>query len=418
MPLEILAIIVKELLASDDNVLGRSIPSPIAPLLYLAVFRPVARPILYQILELGGDITLPSGRIRRGCDILRLVHNSLQRCSMLAETETDAAALVKELKITNADSWGMVGNNGGSVEEEMNYHVQIIRLCPALTHIDLYYYCVHELQQQRLLSALSEQQSLRLLAVKVGCIPVFHHQDGLCDFSQLLRMLCRNWPALRSLSLTGYAIYSYDTDSPDAPIHVDSLTGRYPIMLEPLTLGYSNRRDHGYTFNDRDLNALLALHMQRLRTVKLVVLSNPRTMTSLQLCLDSWASNLEHLRISSGKFNSVYRVRDQHVNDECPFVVEGLQVARLTRLKELELVRLVIPLKDLRNLTQLKKLEVTIYEERMEDICDLLKQDCLPLLESIFVWILLDCKPGCEEIRKICSEKKIRFAYALMNTRY
>lgn len=29
-------------------------------------------------------------------------------------------------------------------------------------------------------------------------------------------------------------------------------------MLESLTLGYSNQRNHGYTFNDRDLNALLA----------------------------------------------------------------------------------------------------------------------------------------------------------------
>lgn len=58
---------------------------------------------------------------------------------------------------------------------------------------------------------------------------------------------------------------------------------RHPIMLESLTLGYSNQRNHGYTFNDRDLNALLALHMQRLKTVKLIILSNPRTMASLQL---------------------------------------------------------------------------------------------------------------------------------------
>lgn len=81
-------------------------------------------------------------------------------------------------------------------------------------------------------------------------------------------------------------------------------------------------------------------------------------------------------------------------------------------------MRIVVPPKALRNLTQLKKLTVTIYQNRIEELRDFLEQDWLPLLESVFVWILHDCKPDYEVIRKLCTEKKTSFAHVVMDDRY
>lgn len=144
MPFEILTMIVKELLASYDSADEPSIPSPIAPLLYLSVFRSVARPILYRTLSLGDGVTFPSGRVRRGCGSLRLARKTLQLLSKLAETETD---LVKDLTITRPDDslhWSTFGRGGKVIKEEMSHHVQITRMCPALTDIHLDNYCVHQ----------------------------------------------------------------------------------------------------------------------------------------------------------------------------------------------------------------------------------------------------------------------------------
>lgn len=103
----------------------------------------------------------------------------------------------------------------------------------------------------------------------------------------------------------------------------------------------------------------------------------------LPRCLDAWAPSLEHLRISNGNFNTEHRERDWCVDDECPFAVKALQVEHLTYLKELELVRLVVPLKALRNLTQLTSDNLW---EKIEEFRDLLEQYRLLLLESLFVW--------------------------------
>lgn len=140
MPFEILTMIVEELLASHDSAGEPSIPSPITPLLYLSVFRSVARPILYRTLSLGDDVTFPSGRVRRACGSLRLARKTLQRFSKLAETETDAGALVKDLTVTRPDDslhWSTFGHGDKVIKEEMNHHVQITRMCPALTDIHL-----------------------------------------------------------------------------------------------------------------------------------------------------------------------------------------------------------------------------------------------------------------------------------------
>lgn len=130
-------------------------------------------------------------------------------------------ALVKELTITRPDRYlsrgPMVSNEGKIVKEEMSHHVQIIRMCPTLTHIGVCYFHVHQAKQRGLLDALEGRKSLRALSVIVESIPILLNQNGLCDFPQILRMICRSWPALRILSLTGFAIYSYDIDSPDAP---------------------------------------------------------------------------------------------------------------------------------------------------------------------------------------------------------
>lgn len=128
--------------------------------------------------------------------------------------------------------------------------------------------------------------------------------------------------------------------------------------------------------------------------------------SALPRCLDAWAPNLEHLRISNGNFNTEHRERDWHVDDECPFAIEALQVEHLTCLKELELVRLVVPSKALRNLTQLKKLTSDNLWEKIEELRDLLEHYRLPLLESLFVWILHDCKPDYKDIWILCTEKE------------
>lgn len=165
----------RELLASHNNADEPSIPSPIAPLLYLSVFRHVAPPILYRKLQLATTSHSLLGGLGEAVSLcaLRVKHSS----GSPSWPKQRRTALVKELTITRPDRYlsrgPMVSNEGKIVKEEMSHHVQIIRMCPTLTHIGVCYFHVHQAKQRGLLDALEGRKSLRALSVIVESIPIF-----------------------------------------------------------------------------------------------------------------------------------------------------------------------------------------------------------------------------------------------------
>lgn len=405
LPFEILEKIAQELLISDDKIIRLYLPSPITPLLHLAIFRPVARPILYRSVSLGNKVTFPSGNVRKGCISAQLALKTFERNFKITDTEPDAAELVRNLELV---SWNTTGRHDAIVDDttkEMVCHEHIIRICSAVSDVTLWYRLVPHARQPALRDVLAGQTSLRSLVVYVHHISPWEDLSGLYTFSELLEMICKNWPKMRTLELGGHAIERRnDYKTFDASI----IPHDHPIALESLILGDSDDRNMDYALDDRDLFALLAVPLHRLTTVKLSVLTNARTLAHLQLCLDAWAPTLECLRISSGKFLSPNDCIDDHVNNECPFVVEGPRINHLTRLQELELVRIFVPAESLRRLTQLKKLTLTIDEKRYVGFRDLLEQDWLPSLEFLKVWNFLMRSADVGEVLQICREKKLR----------
>lgn len=361
--------------------------------------------------------------MRRGseCVSAQRALRTLERNFKVADTEPDAAALVKRLELV---SWCEVDfdccDSGFVVDDtavDIACHERIIRRCPALTHIRLHYTVVPRCGQQALLDALAGKTLLRSVVAHVQHVAPWEGPVGFFTFSELLRMLCESWPHLRTLELTGHAIARRDNTGTSDVTNVANVAHHRPLALQSLILGGSDSLDTraDYALDERDLLALRRLPLHHLTTVHLAVLTNARTMAGLQRCLDVWAPTLERLRISGGKFLSPNDCTDVHINNACPFLVEGPRIGHLTRLRELELVRILLPAardsgsESLRDLTRLEKLTVTVDEKRYVGLRSLLKQDCLPSLEYLYVWNFLMRSADVRELCGICAEKKLSF---------
>lgn len=363
--------------------------------------------------------------MRRGseCVSAQRALRTLERNFKLADTEPDAAALVRRLELV---SWYAVDldddccDSGFVVDDtaaDIACHEQIIRRCPALTHIRLHYTVVPRYGQQALLDALAGKTLLRSVVAHVQHVAPWEGPVGFFTFPELLRMLCESWPGLRTLELTGHAIARRDNTGTSDVTNVANVAHHRPLALQSLILGGSDSLDTraDYALDERDLLALRRLPLHHLTTVHLTVLTNARTMAGLQRCLDAWAPTLERLRISGGKFLSPNDCTDVHVNNACPFLVEGPRIGHLTRLRELELVRILLPAardsgsESLRGLTRLEKLTVTIDEKRYAGLRSLLQQDCLPSLEYLIVWNFLMRSVDVRELFGICVRKKLSF---------
>lgn len=360
--------------------------------------------------------------MRRGCVSAQRALRTLERNFKVADAEPDAAALVRRLELVSwydvdvdvdcCDSGFVVDDTAGDIA----CHEQIIRRCPALTHISLHYTLVPRCGQQALLDALAGKTLLRSVVAHVQHVTPWEGPVGFFTFPELLRMLCESWPHLRTLELTGHAIARRDNTG-TSDVTRANVAHHRPPALESLILGGSDSLDTraDYALDSRDLLALRRLPLHHLTTVHLTVLTSARTMASLQHCLDAWAPTLERLRISGGKYLSPNDCTDVHINNACPFLVEGPRVGHLTRLRELELVRILLPAardsgsESLRGLTRLEKLTVTVDEKRYVGLRSLLKQDCLPSLEYLIVWNFLMRSVDVRELFGICADKRLSF---------